>query len=121
MQSHADSLDLRRYLLCVPVFSLQWRGLIGSRGISPAKEVMQRVRERGWVWRKRWRDLPTLAWISSEDRALWLIQVAGLTASALAFAGIFSGINIAIAAVCYSSIKCIGGVFTGQRKQLHAR
>jgi hypothetical protein len=94
-------------------FYTQWKGLIGSKGISPAREMMQRVQERGWTWKTRWRDLPTLAWYSSSDTALRNIQLVGLAASASAFFGIYSGVSIAIAAVCYSSTKAIGGVFTG--------
>ena len=101
------------------VFSTQWRGLIGSQGISPAKDIMERVKSRGWTWRNRWRDLPTLAWISCSDRALDWIQIVGMVASVSAFMGFFSGLSIAVAAVCYSSIKSLGGVFTGLQMHAH--
>lgn len=101
------------------MLSIQWRGLIGSQGISPAKDIMDRVKARGWTWRNRWRDLPTLAWISCSDRALDWIQIAGMIASVSAFLGFFSGLSIAVAAVCYSSIKSLGGVFTGLQMHAH--
>jgi hypothetical protein len=42
----------------------------------------------------------------------------GLVASALAFLGVYSGTMILAAAICYSSIKCVGSVFT--QLQMHA-
>lgn len=111
-------LALHNFIAFLSFFT-QWRGLIGSRGISPAKEMMANLRARGWTGRTRWKVLPTLCWWTGEsDRALWAIQVVGLAASALAFLGVFSGLNILIAAACYSSIKCIGSVFT--QLQMHA-
>ena len=101
------------------MYSTQWRGLIGSKGIIPAREMMQRLHERGWTWRTRWRDLPSLTWISCTDRALNIIQLVGLAASVLAFFGIFTAANIFIAALCYSSTKSVGGVFTGLQMHAH--
>jgi hypothetical protein len=100
-------------LIAFVSFYTQWRGLIGSKGISPARELMSRVQERGWTWQKRWRDLPTLTWYSCSDEALNNIQLVGIAASVCAFLGIFSGWSIFVCAVCYSSTKAIGGVFTG--------
>jgi len=106
-------------LIAFVSFYTQWRGLIGSKGISPAKELMQRVKERGWTWQRRWRDLPTLAWYSCSDTALDRIQLVGIAASLCAFLGVFSGCSIFVCAVCYSSIKAIGGVFTGLQMHAH--
>jgi hypothetical protein len=107
------ALALHNFLAFLSFYT-QWEGLIGSRGISLAQEVMKRVAERGWTWRSRWRDLPTLTWLSCSDRALKWIQLVGMAASIMAFFGVFSGVSIMVAAVCYSSTKTVGGVFTGE-------
>ena len=62
--------------------------------------------------------MPTLLWWSDSDTAIWAVQVVGLIASVLAFFGVFSGWMILITAICYSSIKCVGSVFT--QLQMHA-
>ncbi len=101
------------------LFSVVAAGLIGSKGISPAHELMQRVKQRGWTWQTRWRDLPTVFWYSCSDDALRNVQLIGLVASVCAFFGIFSGWSIFVATVCYSSTKSVGSVFTGLQMHAH--
>jgi hypothetical protein len=79
---------------------------------------MGKLRERGWTAKTRWKTMPTLFWYSDSDRTIQNVQIAGMVASALAFLGVYPGLMILLAAVCYSSIKVCGSVFT--QLQMHA-
>jgi hypothetical protein len=69
------------YVVAFASLSGQLLGLIGSRGISPAREQLAVMHEHFPGWR-RFVRLPTLLWLSPSDRMLralpWLGMAAGL-------------------------------------------
>ncbi|MEW5848934.1 MAG: lipase maturation factor family protein [Myxococcota bacterium] len=83
--------------------------LCGSRGITPARQKLRRMREDLGLWRVLLRH-PSVLWLSSSDTALrWLPRV-GLVAALLAAAGIASGPMWAVCWVAYLSLDVVIGL-----------
>lgn len=90
--------------------AVQVDGLIGSRGILPARDLLDAWRPRGW---RRFVQLPTACWIGCSDRAL----------KALCWVGVLAGLLVAIdvatlpallaAWVAYLSLMHVSGAFLG--------
>lgn len=75
------------YCIAFISLSLQIKGLNGSQGILPAKELLQLYRN-GMDW-TRYIKLPTLFWISCEDSILKGGAVAGAILSLFVVFGVF--------------------------------
>ena len=96
-------------------FASLWRqidGLLGSRGIAPAKDFLSRVKER-FSWRRRLGIVPTLLWIDASDRSLHALCGAGTLGSALLVFGVAPKALIALLWADYLSLMSVGDVFLG--------
>jgi hypothetical protein len=99
------------YLAAFGSLAVQVDGLIGSRGILPAAEYLERagrILGEGWV---RYRQLPTLLWLGASDGALHALCWGGVTMSALLVAGILPGPCLALLWVFYLSLTVAGQEF----------
>lgn len=79
------------YLIAFVSLWLQIDGLVGERGILPAKQMMDSVREQarnGGAVFSKYRVWPTLCWWSSDDRALHAQCLVGAVLAVLAAVGI---------------------------------
>lgn len=100
------------YLLAFASFALQWEGLVGARGISPAAELSERVRAA--LGAGAYVAMPTVHWlIGTSDAALGAVPWLGAAAAAGALAGFFPTALLAACWVLYLSVYSVGSVFTG--------
>ncbi len=101
------------YLSAFGSLAVQLDGLIGSRGILPAAEYLDRV---GQVLGKGpatyWR-VPTLFWLDVSDRALHGICWGGVGLSVLLIVGILPGPCLTMLWLFYLSLTVAGQVFLG--------
>ncbi len=96
------------YLIAFASLWPQIRGLLGERGILPAKMLMERVHEQ---IPGKFYLLPTLAWWRADDRFLLDLCGAGVILSALAFFLITPALLFGGLWLLYLSITAIGGDF----------
>lgn len=89
--------------------AVQLRGLVGSRGILPAAEFLQRAREA--LGGRAIFELPTLLWWWSSDAAMLLVAASGIVASLLLVAGWLEGPAAVVAWICYLSLTVAGQTF----------
>ena len=87
----------------------QIHGLVGERGLLPARELLRAVRQaRGdeayWL-------LPTLGWLGAGDLALSVLCYAGAAAAFLAFLGFAQGPLLAVCWAFYLSLVHLGQDF----------
>src|SRR5690242_6860940 len=71
-------------------FASLWRqidGLVGSRGIAPARELLERARDR-LGRRAAIRRFPTVLWLDASDRTLRALCAAGTALSVLPIVGV---------------------------------
>jgi hypothetical protein len=99
------------YLAAFGSLAVQLDGLIGSRGILPATEYLDRVGRvlgprPGTYW-----QLPTLLWIDASDRALHALCWGGVGLSVLLIAGILPGPCLALLWLSYLSLTVAGQAF----------
>ncbi len=99
------------YLSAFASLAVQVDGLIGSRGILPAAEYLDRVRP---IFPGRleayWR-LPTVFWINASDAALNGLCWGGVVLSVLVIAGILPGPCLALLWAFYLSLTVAGQDF----------
>jgi hypothetical protein len=88
----------------------QLEGLIGSNGILPAADLMQRVRDSGGLGVS---DLPTFCWIDCSDTTLHLQSALGIALSLLLIAGFAPSLVCALLWALYLSLSSVSGVFLG--------
>ncbi len=88
---------------------LQVEGLIGSRGIAPAAELLARAREQlgGGAFAR----VPTLLWLGSSDAALHGLCAAGVAAALLLALGVAPRLALAALWALYLSCVSVGGPF----------
>lgn len=79
----------------------QIHGLIGPRGILPARDYLTAVHRAIGV--KGYWLAPTLLWLNAGDRMLTAIVWIGLIASVAIIVNIWPRLSIAIAGVCFLS------------------
>ena len=97
------------YFFAFLSLSGQILGLVGRNGILPAHEFLALVGPRlGW---ERYWFFPTLAWLSSSDRALRLISAGGIIASLLLVIDIAPVLVSALLWVLYLSLVTVGQDF----------
>jgi lipase maturation factor 1 len=99
------------YLCAFVSLAVQIEGLVGSRGILPAAELLDWV--RGQVGAERYFLLPTLAWLSASDGFLRFLCWGGAGLAVLLFAGIAPLPVLALLWAFYLSIVGVGQVFLG--------
>ena len=90
---------------------VQIHGLVGSGGILPAADLMERAREQlGTAGISR---LPTLCWVDCSDAFLHGLCAGGLLCSLLLAGGFAPSLFAALAWALYLSIASVGSVFLG--------
>jgi hypothetical protein len=100
-------------VLFIAFYSLlgQLEGLIGTRGILPAEQFLERARivlgtEALW-------QLPTLGWWDASDLALRGYCWAGMGVSLLVVLGVLTPVSLAVGWVLYLSLYHLGQDFLG--------
>jgi lipase maturation factor len=90
-------------IFCSAFYSLifQIRGLIGPNGILPAHDYLPQVARAFGAW--RFWFAPTLFWISSSDRFLMTVCIAGMAASLLLTANIAPRLMVLLCIVAFLS------------------
>jgi lipase maturation factor 1 len=101
------------YMAAFASMAVQVDGLIGSHGILPVADYLDRARRvlgpgLGTYWR-----LPTLLWLDSSDRALHALCWGGFLVGAALFAGFLPGICTLLLWLSYLSIVVAGQIFLG--------
>jgi hypothetical protein len=102
------------YLIAFVSLGSQLAGLVGSRGILPARETMSAAREQfdqQGLGVRRFLQFPTLAWISSSDGFLAAIWVVGAVLSVALIAGVAPVPVLALLWLGYLSLTVIGQDF----------
>ncbi len=102
------------YLIAFASFWVQARGLVGSQGIVPARDVMAVVQaqvEREEIGLDRYRIFPTLAWWGASDRALDWQCGAGVVVSICLLLGIAPAVALSALWLLYLSLCTISSPF----------
>ncbi len=96
---------------------VQLPGLIGSGGIAPAHDYLERVAahatNEGWGALETFLKVPTLAWVSASDAALHALCGMTTLGALLLLGNVLPGIGLALAWLGYLSLVAVGGVFMG--------
>ena len=101
------------YFAAFGSLAVQLDGLIGSRGILPAAEFLERAgRALGTGPTAYWR-LPTVFWLDASDTALHAVCWGGLVLSFALFVGLFPGGCSVLLWLFYLSLVVVGRVFLG--------
>jgi hypothetical protein len=101
------------YLSAFWSLAVQVDGLIGSSGILPAAELLERAgRGIHSPWTRIYR-LPTLLWINSSDGMLHLLCWGGVLLAAGLIAGLFPGPSLVLLWLFYLSLTTVGQDFLG--------
>jgi hypothetical protein len=99
------------YLAAFVSLTVQLDGLIGSRGILPAAELLDGIRPI--LGRSRYLKLPTILWLDCSDQTLHLLGWGGVVMSALLVAGVMPVCCLALLWLAYLSLVVVGQPFTG--------
>jgi lipase maturation factor 1 len=99
------------YLSAFGSLAVQLDGLIGSHGILPAAEYLDRAVRFFETKASAYRQLPTLLWLDASDRALHALCWGGLGLSLLMIAGFLPGPCLALLWVFYLSLTVAGQDF----------
>ena len=97
------------YLIAFASLAVQILGLVGSHGIVPAAEFLDRAHDQlgsDAYWR-----LPTLAWLNCSDNALLLLCWGGVGVSVLIVLRIAPALMLLIAWALYLSLYHVGQSF----------
>ncbi len=99
------------YLVAFWSLAVQADGLIGSRGIVPVGEFLDRagrVLGDGCYW-----QVPTLMWLDASDQGLHALCWGGVIIAGLLVAGILAGECLVLLWVAYLSLVSVGQPFLG--------
>ena len=88
---------------------VQVKGLIGSQGILPARELLAAVQTQ--LGGERFRFLPTVFWFGSSDAALQLACALGAVSAALLIADVAPGAALVVLWLLYLSLTVVGRDF----------
>jgi hypothetical protein len=99
------------YLIAFLSLWVQIEGLVGSDGILPIADYLDRIRENTGVDRY-WR-LPTLLWLADGDTALHLLSGAGVLLSLALIGGLAPRAVLFGLWACYLSLVYAGQTFLG--------
>ena len=109
----SNALFLRLLGLCYLVAFLslwvQVDGLIGSRGIVPARDLLEAARSQ--LGGERWTALPTLSWLNAGDGFLHVLCGAGTLAALLAVAGFLPAPALLLCWISYLSLSNVAQPF----------
>src|SRR6266545_2736378 len=109
----SNALFLRLLGLCyLAAFLSLWvqvDGLIGSRGIMPARDLLEAARSQ--LGGERWTVLPTLSWLNASDGFLHFLCGAGTLAALLAAAGLVPAPALIFCWISYLSLSNVGQPF----------
>src|SRR5689334_10537298 len=94
------------FLIAFVSLWVQVKGLIGSQGILPARELLTAVQAQ--LGGDRFRMLPTVFWLGSSDAALQLACALGATCSVLLIADVAPGPMLVILWLLYLSFTIVG-------------
>ena len=97
------------YLIAFASFGVQMAGLVGSEGILPAAEFLDRVRDIFGAG--GYRLAPTVFWVSASDAALTAGMIAGLALSVCLIVGFLQRTALVALYVLYLSFVSVGQVF----------
>ncbi len=97
------------YLIAFASFGVQMAGLVGSEGILPAAEFLERVRDIFGL--SSYRLVPTVFWVSASDAALTVGIVAGLALSVCLIVGFLQRVALVSLYALYLSFVSVGQVF----------
>jgi hypothetical protein len=101
------------YLVAFLVFCQQALPLIGSDGLLPAADYLQRVALHTGSRLEGFRVLPSIFWLDVSDRALTAAGWCGVALSLLVVCGFANAIVMAILWVLYLSIVHVGQLWYG--------
>ncbi len=96
------------YLSAFLALLFQSCGMVGSDGILPADQYLQKVRSLGALgfW-----YAPTMLWLDSSNHALMALVWVGLAASLLVIANVAPRISLALCFVCFLSFIAVSQDF----------
>ena len=97
------------YLIAFASFGVQMAGLVGSDGIMPAAEYLERVQDIFGAG--AYRLVPTVFWVYASDAALTAGIVAGLALSVCLIVGFLQRVSLVALYALYLSFVSIGQVF----------
>lgn len=97
------------YFLAFASLYVQIPGLIGAKGVMPAKLVLDWVRRSAGNY--PYFQFPTLFWLGSSNAALKGAAIAGMTASLLTILGAPAAPLLAVTWVIYLSFRNVGSDF----------
>ncbi len=92
-------------------FGVQARGLVGTRGILPAAELLESAREH--LGPGAWRELPSLFWLRADDAMLLAVCIAGVGFAIALFFGLVPRLAAAALWALYLSLLPVGQIFLG--------
>ncbi|MDE1976346.1 MAG: hypothetical protein KGI84_03680 [Elusimicrobia bacterium] len=92
-------------------WAFQVRGLIGPRGILPAREIFAALSAAHAGWRGVW-QVPSLLWLGAGNTALTLVVGAGLAASLLLFLNVWPKAMLLICEAAFMSLVCAARDFS---------
>jgi len=101
-------------LIYLAAFGSLWPqivGLVGSRGIVPAVQLMPGMRAE--LGARVFFEVPTLFWFGISDGGLTGFCVAGCFAALMLTAGLFTRVSAVVCWLLYLSLVAIGQPFTG--------
>jgi uncharacterized membrane protein YphA (DoxX/SURF4 family) len=96
------------YALAFASAATQVLGLLGSRGISPARELLNAARVLG---PDRFRLFPTVFWLDASDRTLLAVAWGGAGLALFLVAGFAPRVLLFLLWALYLSIVTVGGEF----------
>jgi lipase maturation factor 1 len=115
--NHTRSIFLRglgiTYMAAFASMAVQVDGLIGSHGILPVADFLDRARRALGTGPATYWRLPTLLWLDSSDRALHALCWSGFLLAAALFAGFLPGLCTLLLWLFYLAIVVAGQVFLG--------
>lgn len=97
------------YAISFASLGMQITGLAGARGIVPAAQFLNAVREQTGIDRL-WR-LPTVCWLGASDEVLVSLCVAGVLISCVALAGALEPLCLFCLWALYLSLAGVSGPF----------
>ena len=101
------------YVVAFLIVLRQWEPLLGSHGLLPAHEMLERVRETASSGPLAFLRLPTLFWLSDSDAAFRVFGWVGLAGSLVLLAGFANVPLLAGLWFLYMSYVHAGGLFYG--------
>ena len=99
------------YLAAFWSLAVQADGLMGSHGIVPVAEFLDRAGQV--LGNERYWQVPTVMWLDSSDQGLHGLCWGGVVISGLLIAGLFAGECLVLLWVAYLSLVSVGQPFLG--------